>query len=134
MPPVCTNPNTTFGLVFGGQVTSIHNLTNHNTTRDVGQFPGAPGQPFTKTKRLQGENTHYIQNSAESSTELASVIFTPYSCPSQLPRFGRVSPTAWQYINFHGRFDFLDPPTFIDLESVVQELAQGSDDTYKDLD
>ena len=52
----------------------------------------------------------------------------------QVTQLGRVSPIAWQYINFHGRFEFLDPPALIDLESVVQELAQGSDDTYKDLD
>ena len=52
----------------------------------------------------------------------------------QVTRLGRVSPIAWQYINFHGRFEFLDPPAPIDLESVVKELAQGSDDTYEDLD
>ena len=52
----------------------------------------------------------------------------------QVTRLVRVSPIAWQHINFHGRFDFLDPPVIIDLESVVQELAQGSVDIYEDLD
>ncbi len=52
----------------------------------------------------------------------------------QVTRLGRVSPIAWQYINFHGRFEFLDPPALIDLESVVRELAQGSVDIYEDLD
>ncbi|MCJ7716375.1 MAG: transposase [Anaerolineales bacterium] len=48
----------------------------------------------------------------------------------QVTQLGRVSPIAWQYINFHGREEFLDPPALIDLESVVQ----GSDDTYEYLD
>jgi len=52
----------------------------------------------------------------------------------QVTRLGRVSPIIWQHINFHGRFEFLDPPALIDLESVVQELAQGSVDIYEDLD
>ena len=52
----------------------------------------------------------------------------------QVTRLGRVSPIAWQYINFQGRFEFLDPPTIIDLESVVQELTQGPVDIYEDLD
>jgi len=51
----------------------------------------------------------------------------------QVTRLGRVSPIAWQHINFHGRFEFLDPPAPIDLESVVQELAQGSVDIYEEL-
>lgn len=37
----------------------------------------------------------------------------------QVTRLGRVSSIAWQHINFHGRFEFLDPPAPIDLESVV---------------
>ncbi len=52
----------------------------------------------------------------------------------QVMRLGRVSPIAWQYINFHGRFEFLDPPAPIDLESVIQELAQGSVNIFEDLD
>jgi len=38
---------------------------------------------------------------------------------------GRVSPIAWQRINFHGRFEFLDPHAPIDLESVVQDIVRG---------
>jgi len=52
----------------------------------------------------------------------------------RVTRLGRVSPIAWQHINFHGRFEFLDPPAIINLESVVQELAQGAVDIYEDLD
>jgi len=44
----------------------------------------------------------------------------------RVTQLGRVSPIAWQYINFHGRFEFLDPPAPIDLKSVVQELTRGS--------
>jgi TnpA family transposase len=43
----------------------------------------------------------------------------------QVNLIGRVSPIAWQHINFHGRFEFLDPPAPIDLESVVQDLVRG---------
>jgi TnpA family transposase len=43
----------------------------------------------------------------------------------QVNLLGRVSPVAWQHINFHGRFEFLDPPAPIDLESVVQDLVRG---------
>ena len=52
----------------------------------------------------------------------------------QVTRLGRVSPIAWQHINFQGRFEFLDPPAIIDLEPVVQELTQGSVDIYEELD
>jgi TnpA family transposase len=44
----------------------------------------------------------------------------------QVRRLGRVSPIAWQHINFHGRFEFLGSHTLIDIESLVQELAQRS--------
>jgi TnpA family transposase len=52
----------------------------------------------------------------------------------QVTQLGRISPIAWQHINFHGRFEFLDPPAPIDLESVVQKLARRSIDIYEDLD
>jgi hypothetical protein len=29
----------------------------------------------------------------------------------QVARLGRVSSISWQYIYFHGRFEFLDPPS-----------------------
>ena len=37
----------------------------------------------------------------------------------QVTRLGRVSSIVCQHINFHGRFEFLDPPAPIDLEFVV---------------
>jgi len=43
----------------------------------------------------------------------------------QVNLLGRVSPIAWQHINFHGRFEFLDPPAPIDHESVVQDIVRG---------
>ncbi len=52
----------------------------------------------------------------------------------QVTRLGRGSPIAWQHINFHGRFEFLDPPAPINLESVVRELAQGTVNIYEALD
>ena len=52
----------------------------------------------------------------------------------QVTRLGRVSPIAWQHINFHGRFEFLGSPEPIDIESLVQELAQKSVDIDEDLD
>ena len=52
----------------------------------------------------------------------------------QVTRLGRVSPIAWQHINFHGRFEFLDPPAPINLESVVQDLARGSFSVFEGLD
>jgi hypothetical protein len=39
---------------------------------------------------------------------------------------GRVSPIAWQYINFHERFEFLDPLAPIDLDLVVQDLVRSA--------
>jgi len=48
----------------------------------------------------------------------------------QVNLLGRVSPVAWQHINFHGRFEFLDPPAPIDLESVVQDLVRGGDQYF----
>ena len=51
----------------------------------------------------------------------------------QVRQLGRVSPIAWQHINFHGRFEFLGPPTPIDIESLVQELAQRSVNINEEL-
>ena len=36
----------------------------------------------------------------------------------------RVSPVAWQHINFHGRYEFNKPPQIVDVASLVQQLAQ----------
>lgn len=36
----------------------------------------------------------------------------------------RVSPVAWQHINFHGRYEFNKSPKMIDVASLVQQLAQ----------
>jgi hypothetical protein len=33
---------------------------------------------------------------------------------NQVNRIGRVSPIAWQHINFYGRFEFLGAPTPLD--------------------
>ncbi len=35
----------------------------------------------------------------------------------------QISPVAWQHINFHGRYEFTTSPQSIDLDAVVQELA-----------
>jgi hypothetical protein len=35
----------------------------------------------------------------------------------------QVSPVAWQHINFHGRYEFTTSLQSIDLDAVVQELA-----------
>ena len=35
----------------------------------------------------------------------------------------QVSPVAWQHINFYGRYEFTTSPPSIDLDAVVQELA-----------
>jgi hypothetical protein len=35
----------------------------------------------------------------------------------------QVSPVAWQHINYYGRYEFATNPPFIDLDAVVQELA-----------
>jgi len=53
---------------------------------------------------------------------------------AQVTHLGRVPPIAWQHINFHGRFVFLDPPAPINLESVVQDLVRGSFRVFEDLD
>lgn len=44
----------------------------------------------------------------------------------QANRIGRVSPIAWQHINFHSRFEFLGAPALLDIEALVQKLAQRS--------
>ncbi len=36
----------------------------------------------------------------------------------------RVSPVAWQHINFYGRYEFAKSPEPIDIEAIVQELAK----------
>jgi hypothetical protein len=36
----------------------------------------------------------------------------------------QVSPVAWQHINFYGRYEFTKGPAPINLEGIVEELAQ----------
>ena len=36
----------------------------------------------------------------------------------------RVSPVAWQHINFYGRYEFSQGPEAINLEEIIQELDQ----------
>jgi hypothetical protein len=35
----------------------------------------------------------------------------------------RISPVAWQHVNFHGRYEFTNIPTSIDLDALVAQLA-----------
>ena len=37
-----------------------------------------------------------------------------------------VSPVAWQHINFYGRYEFSKGPEAINIEEIIQELAQVS--------
>jgi len=37
----------------------------------------------------------------------------------------QVSPIAWQHINLYGRYEFTKRPTPIDLEMLVEALAQS---------
>ena len=36
----------------------------------------------------------------------------------------RVSPVAWQHINFFGRYEFCNGPETINMHEIVRELAQ----------
>jgi TnpA family transposase len=45
----------------------------------------------------------------------------------------RISPVAWQHINFHGRYEFTKSIQPIDIEAIVQELAARSGSTYSAL-
>jgi Tn3 transposase DDE domain len=36
----------------------------------------------------------------------------------------QVSPVAWQHINFYGRYEFSKGPEAINLEEIIQALAQ----------
>jgi len=38
-------------------------------------------------------------------------------------RLGRISPVAWQHVNFHGRYEFTKIPTSIDLDALIAQLA-----------
>ena len=42
----------------------------------------------------------------------------------QIELLRRVSPVAWQHINFYGRYEFNKPPELIDVSTLVQHLAQ----------
>ena len=37
---------------------------------------------------------------------------------------GRVSPVAWQHINFYGRYEFTHQSEVIDMEAIIQRLVQ----------
>ena len=36
----------------------------------------------------------------------------------------QISPVAWQHINFYGRYEFSKQPEAIDIDTIIQELAQ----------
>ena len=38
----------------------------------------------------------------------------------------QVSPVAWQHINFHGRYEFSKQPEYININAIIQELAQSN--------
>ncbi len=40
-----------------------------------------------------------------------------------LDLFTRISPVAWQHINFHGRFTFRSRPENIDMDAIIRQLA-----------
>jgi len=42
----------------------------------------------------------------------------------QAALLSRVSPIAWQHINFYGHYEFTKTPDLIDVDSLVQQLAQ----------
>jgi len=42
----------------------------------------------------------------------------------------KVSPVAWQHINFYGRYEFTKSIQSIDMEAIVRELVHGSRPVY----
>ena len=36
----------------------------------------------------------------------------------------QISPVAWQHINLHGRYEFSKQPEHININAIIQELAQ----------
>ena len=42
----------------------------------------------------------------------------------QIRLLRRVSPVAWQHINFYGRYQFKKPPVLVDVPDLVQHMAQ----------
>jgi len=36
----------------------------------------------------------------------------------------KISPVAWQHINFYGRYEFNIQQESVDLDAIIQELAQ----------
>ena len=41
-----------------------------------------------------------------------------------LDLFTRISPVAWQHINFHGRFIFRSRPLDIKMDAIIRQLSQ----------
>jgi uncharacterized protein VirK/YbjX len=52
----------------------------------------------------------------------------------QIERLARVSPVAWQHINFQGRYTFRDIAQPPDIDELVQKLAQHSIEIVLTLD
>ncbi len=36
----------------------------------------------------------------------------------------RISPVAWQHINFYGHYEFNKYPESVNMDAIIQELAQ----------
>ena len=106
------------------------------------QFPMpilAPYGSRLKVNNCSGANVvDWLQIASFTTTRLCCLACLRSTKPreknEQVTRLGRGSPIAWQHINFHGRFEFLDPPAPIDLESVVRELTQRTVNIYEALD
>ena len=62
--------------------------------------------------------------SERSLVTLDFFFFSPDRLPSSAELLTQVSPIAWQHINFYGRYEFTKGPTPINLDAIVEELAQ----------
>jgi hypothetical protein len=55
---------------------------------------------------------------------LLSELWTRKEATQDRTHITHISPVAWQHINFYGRYEFTKAPEPINLEEIVEALAQ----------
>lgn len=80
-------------------------------------------------QQLWGECARLIANAIiyYNASILSNLLAYRQGCIGDLEgiaQLKRVSPVAWPHVNLHGRFQFNDKPQLIDMDGIIQTLAQ----------
>ena len=71
---------------------------------------------------FSGNRGDHIQVEGDLAAAVAAM--SPAARVSGMAQLTQVSPVAWQHINLCGRYEFTKEPETINLEAIIQALAE----------